>query len=153
MFNTRQALLKTIPCLSHGNTYLNHSHVLHMGIFVLLSQHLHDPSFHLWIIIYDLPNRLFARCTVLLDTLSPISSNLARNSVVDISSSDAPKYRQLNSDAPILVLVVLIYLIRYQKFCISLLAAGLISRHRLVFDTKISSSFKRLCISFNFILR
>ena len=42
MFNTRQALLKTIPCLSHGNTYLKHSHVLHMGIFVLLSQHLHD---------------------------------------------------------------------------------------------------------------
>ena len=43
MFNTWRALLKPIPCLSHGNTYLKHSHVLHMGIFVLLSQDLRDP--------------------------------------------------------------------------------------------------------------
>ena len=44
MFYTRQALLKAIPCLSHGNTYLKQSHVLHMGIFLLLSQDLHDPA-------------------------------------------------------------------------------------------------------------
>ena len=31
MFYTRQALLKLTPCLSHGNTYLKQSHVLHMG--------------------------------------------------------------------------------------------------------------------------
>ena len=55
----------------------------------LLCEFCRDASFHLWIIIYDLPNRLFARCTVLLDTLNPISSNLARNSVVDVSSSCA----------------------------------------------------------------
>ena len=42
MFYTREALLKAIPCLSHGNTYLKQSHVLHMAIFTLLSQDLHD---------------------------------------------------------------------------------------------------------------
>ena len=42
MFYTRQALLKAIPCLSHGNTYLKQSHVLHMAIFTLLSQDLRD---------------------------------------------------------------------------------------------------------------
>ena len=42
MFYTRQALLKAILCLSHGNTYLKQCHVLHMGIFTLLSQDLHD---------------------------------------------------------------------------------------------------------------
>ena len=42
MFYTRQALLKAIPCLSHENTYLKQSHVLHMAVFVPLSQDLHD---------------------------------------------------------------------------------------------------------------
>ena len=42
IFYTKQALLKDISCLSHGNTYLQQSHDLHMGIFLLLSQDLHD---------------------------------------------------------------------------------------------------------------
>ena len=42
MFYTRHALLKTIPCFSHKNTYLKHSHV-YTWEFLLLSQDLHDP--------------------------------------------------------------------------------------------------------------
>jgi len=50
MFYTKQALLKGIPCLLHGNTYipkpnLKQSHVLHMDIFVLLSQDQHGQPF------------------------------------------------------------------------------------------------------------
>ena len=68
MFNARQALLKTIPCLSHGNTYLKHPHVLHMGIFVLLSQHLHDRKLgknSVYQLIHALLYRTIYRCIVI----------------------------------------------------------------------------------------
>ena len=45
MFYRRKALLYENPCLSHDNTYpkqIKQSHVLHMAIFILLSQELHD---------------------------------------------------------------------------------------------------------------
>ena len=47
MFITWEYTHLYIACFTHGNTYLKHSHVLHMDIFVLLSQHLRDPVFSL----------------------------------------------------------------------------------------------------------